>query len=206
MGTRFTHSLSDPTLAVLEVSQGNFSNSGHRCLIVSSISLQLTIFLKFHLLPRINKTSLTLDCAFYLLNQQRTTFTFSVSVILAIDVPAPASPSTAYGGNNTSCRKLQEIANSLKELTKTSETRLWSEYPLTSSLLCKKNLKAAALTIKGHVLYEPHVKRQILCEIHKVQHFILVEASHHHTVHLQVKQTPETSEQSMTCTPSCTRT
>lgn len=64
-----------------------------------------------------------------------------------------------------------------------------------------KNLKAGLLTIKGHVFYEPHIKGQILCEIHKAQQFILIEASHHHTVYLQEEQTPEISEQSMTFFP-----
>lgn len=120
--------LSIPTLAVLEASQGNFSNSGHRCLIVSSISLQLTIFLKFHLLPRINKTSTTLDCGFYF-NQKRTTFTFlhnsqfslqasqSQVILLIILLQHTQGRCINCKRNNI---KLKAIPNSPKELIKTS--------------------------------------------------------------------------------------
>lgn len=64
-----------------------------------------------------------------------------------------------------------------------------------------KNPKTGLLTIKGHVFYEPHIKWQILCEIHEAQQLILIEASHHHTIYLQEEQTPEISEQIMTFYP-----
>lgn len=43
---------------------------------------------------------------------------------------------------------------------------------------------AQSLTIKGHILYEAHVQGQSLSQGHKVQEFVVVQASHHHTVHL----------------------
>jgi len=65
----------------------------------------------------------------------------------------------------------------------------------------RQNLREGMVTIKGHVFYEPHIKGQILCEIHKVQQFILIQTSHHHTVYLQEKQTPKIREQRMTSLP-----
>lgn len=46
-------------------------------------------------------------------------------------------------------------------------------------------LERSTLTIKGHVFNETHLQRLCLCQRHKVQQLVLVEASHHHTVHLQ---------------------
>lgn len=43
-----------------------------------------------------------------------------------------------------------------------------------------------ALTVKGHVLDEAHVQGEALGQGHKVQEFVLVQASHHHAVHLVV--------------------
>lgn len=46
----------------------------------------------------------------------------------------------------------------------------------------------ASLTVERHVLYEAHVQGESLGPGHKVQEFILIQASHHHTVHLDGAQ------------------
>lgn len=43
-----------------------------------------------------------------------------------------------------------------------------------------------ALTVKGHVLDEAHVQGEALGQGHKVQEFVLIQASHHHAVYLVV--------------------
>lgn len=44
--------------------------------------------------------------------------------------------------------------------------------------------KNGPLTVEGHVLNEAYFQRPLLCQGHKVQKLVLVEAPHDHTVDL----------------------
>lgn len=43
----------------------------------------------------------------------------------------------------------------------------------------------AMLTVKGHVLDESNLHWLLLRQCHEIQHLVLVQAAHHHAVHLQ---------------------
>ena len=43
---------------------------------------------------------------------------------------------------------------------------------------------APHIAIERHVLYEPHIDGQGPCQLHKVCKLIVVDAPHHHHVHL----------------------
>lgn len=45
--------------------------------------------------------------------------------------------------------------------------------------------RRSVLAIKGHVFDEAHLQWLLLCQRHKIQQLVLIEASHDHTVHLQ---------------------